>query len=143
MSRFTKIEEIAMLQNDSPHDDFAAHFYLTRYDRLKGLLMTTPENLRTAAKKAIGDSIAKNQCDLAVLSDDGKDAMAWSMNWYRLRTKDNKTYQLAEEEKNKITGDFQELSKASPLKTQIHIFQREGSDTCLIAVSLMLDTSNS
>jgi len=136
--RYTTIEQTAMLQNDSPHDDFAAHFYVTRYDRLKGLLITSPEEVRTAAKKANYNATGKNQYELAVLQDEGKDAIAWSMNWYRLRTPDNKTFQLTDEDKSNIVSDFVEDCKWSPLKTTIHIFQRDGSDTLLIAFSYIL-----
>ena len=137
--RYTKIEQTAMLKNDTPHNDFASHFYLTRYERLKGLLMTSPEQVRTASKKAIYDSIGKNQYELGVLQDEGKVAMAWSMNWYRLRTPDNKTYQLTNDDKTTIINDFVELSKSAPLKTQIYIFQDDDSDTLLIAISYILD----
>jgi hypothetical protein len=137
--RYTRIEQTAMLQNDSPHDDFAAHFYMTRYERLKGLPMVSADQVRTAAKKAIYDSIGNNQYELGVLQDEGKNAMAWSMNWYRLRTPDNKTFQLTDDDKATIVSDFVEISKTSPLKTQIHIFQRDTSDTLLIAVSFILE----
>jgi histone acetyltransferase (RNA polymerase elongator complex component) len=128
-----------MLQNDSPHDDFAAHFYLTRYEHLKGLLMVSPEHVRTAAKKAFYDATGKNQYELPLFQDEGKNAMAWSMNWYRLRTPDNKTYQLTDDDKANIISDYKEIGKSSPLKTQIHIFQSDNSDTLLIAVSFILE----
>jgi hypothetical protein len=137
--RYTRIEQTAMLQNDTPNDDFAAHFYLTRYERLKGIPMTSPEQLRTAIKKANYDATGKNQYELPLLQDEGKDAMAWSMNWYRLCTPDNKTFQLTEEDKLNIISDFVEDSKWSPLKSTIHIFQHDHSDTLLIAISYILE----
>ena len=139
MSRFTKIEETAMLQNDTPYDDFAAHFYNTRYQRLRGLPIESAEQVRAASKKAIYDSIGKNQYELGVLQDEGKVAMAWSMDWYRLRTPDNQTFHLTDDDKENIVNDFVELSKTAPLKTQIHILQSENSDTLLIAVSMILE----
>jgi len=139
MSRFTKIEETAMLQNNTSYDDFAAHFYNTRYQRLRGLPMESAEQVRTATRKANYDATGKNQYELPLLQDQGKDAMAWSMNWYRLRTPENKTYQLTDEDKATIISDFVEDSKRSPLKTTIHIFQSENSDTLLIAVSMILE----
>jgi hypothetical protein len=127
-----------MFEDYSPHDDFIEHFYLTRYDRLRGLLMTSPEELRVAVKKAIYDSIGKNQYELPLLQDEGKAGLAWSMNWYRLCDSEHKTYQLTQEDRSKIQADFVELCKASPLKIKIYIFQLDGSDTCLIAVSHIL-----
>lgn len=140
MSRFTLIEETALLQKDTPNDDFAAHFYMKRYDRLKGIPMATPDQVITAATKAIGDSIHKNQYELAqICAKDRGDAMAWSMNWYRLRTPDNKTYQLSDDDKVKIISNAQALTKPSPLLTQTFIFQQEDSDMLLVAVSLTID----
>jgi hypothetical protein len=138
--RYTRIEQTAMLENETPHDDFAAHFYLTRYENLKGLLMTSPEQLRTAVKKANYDATGKNQYELRLLQDECKYAMAWSMNWYTLRTPDNKTYQLTNDDKSTIINDFVEDSKNwSPLKSTIHIFQNNHSDTLLIAMSYILE----
>lgn len=137
--RFTKIEETGIFENDIPHEEFANHFYKTRYDRFAGLLMTTPEELRSEIKKTIYDATGKNQYELPLLEKEGKNAMAWSMNWYRLRTPDNKTYHLTDDDKATIVSEFVEISKTSPLKTTIHIFQREGTDALLIAVSFILE----
>jgi len=134
-----RIEQNAMLQNDSPYDEFASHFYLTRYDRLEGLLMISPELLRTAARKAIYDATGKNQYELPLFHDEGKSAVAWSMNWYKLRNSDNQTYQLTDDDKAAIIRDYEEVGKTSPLKTTIHIFQHDTSDTLLIAVSFILE----
>ena len=137
--RYTRIEQTAMLQNDSPHDDFASHFYLTRYDRLKGIPMLSPEHVRTAARKAFYDATGKNQYELPLLQDEGKSAIAWSMNWYKLRNSDNKTYQLTDDDKAAIIRDYEEVRKTSPLKNTIHIFQHDTSDTLLIAISFILE----
>lgn len=137
--RYTRIDQTAMLRTDSPHDDFASHFYLTRYDCLTGIAMVSPEHLRTAARKAIYDATGKNQYELPILQDEGKSAMAWSMNWYKLRNSDNKTYQLTDNDKAAIISDYEEVGKTSPLKTTIHIFQHDTSDTLLIAVSFILE----
>jgi hypothetical protein len=137
--RFTKIEETGTFKNDIPHDDFINHFYNTRYHRLTGLLMISPEQLRSEIKKAIYDATGKNQYELPLLQDEGKNAMAWSMNWYRLRNSENQAYHLTDDDKATIVSDFVEISKTSPLKTTIHIFQHGGSDTLLIAVSFILE----
>jgi hypothetical protein len=138
MERYTRIETTCKFEDEAPHDDFIEHFYLTRYDRLRGLLMTSPEELRIAVKKAIYDSIGKNQYELPLLQDEGKAGLAWSMNWYRLCDSEHKAYQLTQEDQSKILADFVELGKASPLKIKIYIFQLDTSDTCLIAVSHIL-----
>jgi hypothetical protein len=139
MECYTKLEETCMFQNDSSHDDFVEYFYLTRYNQIKGILMDKPEHVRTAAKKAIYDATGKNQYELPLLQDEGKNAMAWSMNWYRMRTAENKPFQLTDDDKANIMSDFEEVRKTAPLKSQLHIFQRNGSDTCLIAVSFIFE----
>ena len=65
--RYTRIEQTAMLQNDSPHDDFASHFYLTRYDGLKELPMLSPEHLRVAVRKENFVATGKIQYELLLL----------------------------------------------------------------------------
>jgi hypothetical protein len=61
------------------------------------------------------------------------------MNWYRMRTAENKPFQLTDDDKANIMSDFEEVRKTAPLKSQLHIFQRNGSDTCLIAVSFIFE----
>jgi hypothetical protein len=137
--RYTIIEETGVFQSDSSHEDFVSHFYETRYSRLKGILMATPEQLHAAIKKVVYDFIGKNQYELALLRDEEKDGMGWSMSWYRLRTPEKKTYKLSDEDKEKIISDFVELRKTSPLTGEIFIIQRDGSDMLLVAVSLILE----
>ena len=137
--RYTIIEETGVFQSDSSREDFVAHFYQTRYSRLKGILMATPEQLRAATKKVIYDFIGKNQYELPLLRDEEMDGMGWSMTWYRLRNPEKKIYKLSDEDKEKIIGDFVELRKASPLTGEIFIIQRDGSDMLLVAVSLILE----
>lgn len=139
-SRYTVIEETAMLQNDSPLDDFACHFYMTRYVRLRGIVQHTFADLRTSVKQAISDSMDKNSVDLPRLTAKGMNPMAWSMNWYRLRNKENRMYQLTHDEKVLISEDYVELKEQHPFsQAQIHIFQKDDSDMVLIAVALLLD----
>jgi hypothetical protein len=140
-SRLALIEGTAMLQNDTPPEDFACHFYKTRYDRLKGMTMRTPEDVRRASKKLIERSMSGNVVTLRQQRDQGQDAMAWSMNWFRLRNKDNKPYTLTNEEKSLIVEDYMFLKDNYPITGEIHIFQLDGSDMLLVAVSLHLDTT--
>jgi hypothetical protein len=63
------------------------------------------------------------------------------MNWFRLRNKDNKPYTLTNEEKSLIVEDYMFLKDNYPITGEIHIFQLDGSDMLLVAVSLHLDTT--
>lgn len=139
--RYTTIEETSMFQTDCSHEEFVSHFYKTRYDRLEGLLMPTPELLRAAAKKTTYDFDGKCRYELCVMEDKGQNGMMWSMNWYKLRDSDNKVYTLSEEEEEGIVADFFELRKTTPLTAEIYIFQGDGSDMLLIAVSFILKYS--
>jgi hypothetical protein len=140
-SRLALIEETAMLQNDTPPEDFACHVYKTRHDRLKGVTMRTPEDVRQASKKQIERSMSGNVVTLRQQRDQGQDAMAWSMNWFRLRNNDNQIYTLTNEEKSLIVDDYLFLKDNYPITGEIHIFQLEGSEMLLVAVSLYLDTT--
>jgi hypothetical protein len=136
--RHTKIEENGLFQRGTSHEEFVSHFYQTRYKRIEGELMRTPELLRTVAKKTIDEFNDRNLYELVVFEEQGKDVLAWSMNWYKLRNSDNEPYNLPEEDEEKIMEDFLELRKRTPLTAEIFIFQADGSDMLLIAVSLIL-----
>ena len=137
--RYTIIEETGVFHHENFHEDFVSHFYETRYDRLKGILMPTPEQLRAAVRKVIDDFDGKNRYELCLLKDQGKDGMAWSMTWYRLRTPEKKIYILSEEDKEKIRGDFVDLIiKCSPHTGEIFMMQRDGSDMLLVAINLII-----
>ena len=137
--RYTTIEETGVFHPGNFHEDFVSHFYETRYDRLKGILMPTPEQLRAAVRKVIDDFDGKNRYELSVLKDQDKDGMGWSMTWYRLRTPEKKIYMLSDEDKEKIRSDFVDLViKCSPLTGEIFIMQRDSSDMLLVAINLII-----
>jgi hypothetical protein len=136
---YIKIEQNAMLQNDTPPEDFACHFYKTRYDRLKGIVKRTPDEVRKASKELLQHSMDSNVIDLMKCHERGQNAMAWSMNWFRLRDKDNKIYTLTNEEKARIVEDYVFLKENNPFTGEIYIFQLDGSEILLVAVSLILD----
>lgn len=136
---YVKIEEIAMLQNDTPPEDFVCHFYKTRYDRLKGIVKRTPDEVRKASKELLQNSMDSNVIDLMKCHQRGQDAMVWSMNWFRLCDKDNKTYTLTNEEKGHIVEDYEFLKENNPFTGEIHLFQLDGSAMLLVAVSLHFD----
>ena len=136
--RFAIIEETGILQTDCSHEEFVSHFYKTRYDRLEGVRMRTPELLRTAVKKAAYDFDGKCKYELCVMEDKGQNGMMWSMNWYSLRDSENNAYTLSNEEEEEIVADFFELRKRTPLTAEIYIFQSNDSDMLLVAVSFSL-----
>ena len=155
--QYIKIENNAMIQKDTlPEDfachfykthkdtlpeDFACHFYKTHYDRLKGMLKRTPDEVRKASKQLIRNSMDSNSFDLRKCHERGQDAMVWSMNWFMLCDNDNKVYTLTNEEKGHIVEDYVFLKENNPYTGEIYIFQLDGSEMLLVAVSLMLDNT--
>lgn len=136
-----KIENNAMIQKDTLPEDFACHFYKTHYDRLKGMLKRTPDEVRKASKQLIQNSMDSNSFDLRKCHERGQDAMVWSMNWFMLCDNDNKVYTLTNEEKGHIVEDCVFLKENNPYTGEIYIFQLDGSEMLLVAVSLMLDNT--
>ena len=139
--QYIKIEQNAMIQNHTLPEDFVCHFYKTRYDRLEGIVKRTPEEVRKASKELIQNSMDSNVIDLRKCHERGQNAMAWSMNWFRLCDKDNKIYTLTNEEKGHIVDDYVFLKENNPYTGEIYIFQLDGSEMLLVAVSLMLDNT--
>jgi len=134
--RYTKIEETALLQVDSPSEDFAHHFYTSRYDRLKGIRTPSEYSLTLCVELAVKESLKKNVVDLKLLNDEGRNAVAWSMNWFRCRDVDNKTWVIPESLKEKLQQDFREYSMDIPLLSEMFIFQGYEQDMVLVAVSM-------
>jgi len=134
--RYTKIEETALLQADSPSEDFAYHFYTTRYDRLKGIRTPSEYSLTLSVESAITDSLKKNVVDLKLLNDEGRNAVAWSMNWFRCRDVDNKTWRISDALKAKLMDEYKEYSTDIPLHSEMFIFQGHDQDMVLVAVSM-------
>jgi hypothetical protein len=137
-SRLALIEETAMLQNDTPPEDFAVHYYLNRYDRLKGVIKRDFADLQQSIHIALRESFGRN---LGLFPDlEEKNPVAWSMNWYRLRDSNNKTWTLDGSQKTAISSDFVDLRMRYPFDAEIHIFQLDDRDVLLVAMCLQLST---
>ena len=67
--RHITIEQTALLQKETRNEDFAAHFYMTRYESLEGVPMASPEELLAAVTKAIKTSIGDKTYELAQIKD--------------------------------------------------------------------------
>ena len=138
-TRYTTIEETATLQQDTPLEDFAYHFYKTRYDRLKGVLMSSHDVLRKAVLTCILESMERNLTALPKLRLANKMPMAWSMNWFRLRDSQNKVFVLTKDQKEEIIDDFHVLRQTYPFLARMFVFQGEDKDMLLVAMSLELE----
>jgi hypothetical protein len=125
-----------MLQNDTPPEDFACHYYLNRYDRLKGVVKRDFADLRQSIKTALNDSFGRNSAVFPSLME--QNPVAWSMNWYRLRDNNNKTWMLDGSQKTAIVADFVDMRHDYPFDAQIHIFQLDDRDVLLVAMCLQL-----
>lgn len=135
-SRLALIEETAMLQNDTPPEDFAMHYYMNRYDRLKGVIKRDFADLSHSIHTALTDSFGRNSGMFPSLME--QNPVAWSMNWYRLRDNTNKTWSLDDDQKTAIVADFEDLRLDFPFEAQIHIFQLDDRDILLVAMFLQL-----
>ena len=138
-NRFTIIEETALLQTDTPLEDFAYHFYKTRYDRLKGILKRDADDLRRTVKTILKESMHRQIIGIRKIAASDKEPMAWSMNWFRLRNYSNRPYNLTETEKDEIIGDFNALRAERPLLGQIFIYQTPETEMLLVAVALSME----
>ena len=134
--RLALIEETAMLQNDTPPEEFVEHCYMNRYERLKGVVKSDFADLRHSIKTALTDSFGRNSGLFPSLME--QNPVAWSMNWYRLRDNTNKTWTLDGSQKTAIVADFEDLRLDYPFDAQIHIFQLDDRDVLLVAMCLQL-----
>jgi hypothetical protein len=135
-SRLALIEETAMLQNDTPPEDFAVHYYLNRYDRLKGIVKRDFADLSHSIHTALDESFGRNSGAFPSLME--QNPVAWSMNWYRLRDNNNKTWMLDGSQKTAIVADFVDMRLDYPFDAEIHIFQLDDRDVLLVAMCLQL-----
>ena len=150
---YTTIEETAMLQNDTPELDFACHYYNTRYDRLRGIIVgmghhaSDINTLRDKAKEVWDHSLWKNSRDLVSDIEQKKhNPSGWSMTWFRLRTfsgmianGSDKTYTLTDADRAVINAELQEsLKDYTDLNVNLFLIQKEKSDTLLVAIHMAL-----
>jgi len=127
-----------MLQNDTPPEDFAVHYYMNRYKRLRGVTKRDFADLSQSIHTALRESFGRN-CGLFPDLEE-KNPVAWSMNWYRLRDNNNKTWTLDDTQKTAISSDFVALRMRYPFDAQIHIFQLDDRDVLLVAMCLQLSS---
>ena len=168
MSSFTTIEETAMLMNDTPDHDFACHYYNTRYERLKGIMLGMDDRkpkvvgmvrgaeswtryemnadlqrLVETVEKRWEASLNRSLMTLAAEPN----STSWSMNWFRLRSfsglgmvrNADTPYKLVEGDRDVLYQAFTELLAAYPtLQGTLYIIQKEGSDTVLLGGHIKL-----
>jgi hypothetical protein len=137
-SRYALIEETGMLQNDTPPDDFVAHYYMNRFRRFRGVINRDFDELRQSVKIALEAYFDRNSVRFPFLEEQHGivKPVAWSMNWYRLRDNNNKTWWLEDSQKADIVADFEDLRINNDFKAQVHIFQMDDQDELLIAMCL-------
>ena len=134
--RFALIEETAILQNDTPPEEFVEHCYMNRYERLKGVVKRDFDDLRHSIHTALDESFGRNSGAFPSLRE--QNPVAWSMNWYRLRDNSDKMWALNSDQKTAIVADFEDLRLDYPFDAQIHIFQLDDRDVLLVAMRLQL-----
>jgi hypothetical protein len=134
--RLALIEETAMLQNDTPPEEFVEHCYMNRYERLKGVVKSDFDDLRHSIHTALDESFGRNSGAFPSLRE--QNPVAWSMNWYRLRDNSDKMWALNSDQKTAIVADFEDLRISYPFDAQIHIFQIDDRDVLLVAMCLQL-----
>ena len=133
-ARFLTIEETAILQGDAPLQDFACHFYNTRYDRLKGIPKENYGSIRDSVVPLIRASFIKNEVAMLHYQQEGKNPMSWSMNWYRLRRNDRR-WSMSPLELAQLYEEFAKVVGQHPaLDTEMYAIQSSNSDMLLIAV---------
>jgi hypothetical protein len=153
MSSFTTIEETAMLMNDTPDHDFACHYYNTRYERLKGIMLVMgqapyrDDNTNSLVELVKARWEASFNRSLLTLNAE-PNSTSWSMNWFRLRTSVHgtgnvkvygKPYKLEADDRDAVYRAFTELLVAYPtLQGTLYIIQKEGSDTVLLGGHIKL-----
>ena len=132
--RYVKIEEIFLLKGTE--EEFIHHLYITKYNQIQGIRTPSEYSLTLSVESAIKESLQKNIVDLKILNDEGRNALAWSMNWFKCRDVDNKTWHISDGLKEEIHDEFNEYSKDIPLKARMYIIQEHQRDTVLVAISM-------
>jgi hypothetical protein len=132
--RYVKIEETSLLKGSE--EDFIHHLYITKYKKIKGIDTPSNYSLSISVELAVKESLKKNVVDLKLLNDEGRNALVWSINWFRCRDVDNKTWIISDELKKKLQDEFKEYSKDIPLHTRMYIVQEHKRDAVLVAISM-------
>jgi len=132
--RYVKIEETFLLNGNE--EDFVHHLYITKYKKIKGIRTPSEWDLKLLIGLSVKDSLQKNVLDLKLLNDEGRNALVWSINWFRCRDKDNKIWSINDGLKKIIHDEFNIYSKDIPLKARMYIIQKYKRDAVLVAISM-------
>jgi len=132
--RYVKIEETFLLKGTE--EDFIHHLYITKYKKIQGIKTPSEWSLKLSISLSIEESLRKNVTDLKLLNDEGRNALVWSINWFRCRDAENKTWSINDRLKEEIHNEFNIYSKDIPLKARLYIIQGDQRDTVLVAISM-------
>ena len=132
--RYVKIEETFLLKGTE--EDFVHHLYITKYNKIQGIRTPSEWDLKLLIGLYVKESLQKNVTDLKLLNDEGRNALAWSINWFMCRDRDNKTWSINDRLKEEIHNEFNIYSKDIPLHTRMYIVQEHKRDAVLVAISM-------
>lgn len=122
------IEEVSAKNEEESLEDFALHFYYTRYSKMKGVPMYSFNDLLVDFQKNL---------EKMSLSDDT--TIVWSMNWYSLYTAEGKTRALEYEERLTLDKLVNEYDRKKGDSTVYNLFLSPIDATrILVAVSFSL-----
>lgn len=135
--RYVKIEETLLLRGTE--EDFIHNVYVTKYKKIKGIGAPSEYSLTLSVELAVKESLKKNVVDLKLLNDEGRNALTWSINWFRCSDVNNKTWIISDELKKELQEKFNEYSKEIPLKARMYIIQEHERDVVLVAISMEIN----
>jgi hypothetical protein len=136
---FVVMEERATLSQDTPLDDFAHHFYYTRYTKMKGVVMESFENLCVDFQNQLEILKKKHtSASLREIQATGHSPLVWSMNWYSLRS-EGKTTCLSWEERLTLEKMVYDMEEEEDVSYDVFILPPvSGPGIVLVAVAVRL-----
>jgi len=141
-TRFTTIEETALLQVDTPMEDFAYHYFRTRYDRLKGILVRDFDTLNRCVYESLLDAVKRQSVALPRLRLTNREPMAWSMNWFRLRQSTGQVWNMDESQKKALEAGYdliKHFDECRNMTRKLYIFCSDDREMVLVAMSMTLE----
>jgi hypothetical protein len=132
--RYVKIEETSLLKGTE--EDFIHNLYVTKYKKIKGINTPSEYCIGLHVELAVEEALKKNVVDLKILNGEGRNALTWSIHWFRCSDVNNKTWIISNELKKKLHDKFNEYSKDIPLKARMYIIQEPEKDTVLVAIAM-------
>jgi len=132
--RYVKIEETSLLKGTE--EDFLHHMYITKYKKIIGIGTPSEYCLSLHVELAVEGALKKNVVDLKILNEEGRNALTWSIHWFRCSDVNNKTWMISDELKTKLHDKFNTYSKDIPLKARMYIIQEPERDTVLVAIAM-------